>query len=172
MPGCPVSPSLISTCCCAYRDPEKLTLVRRRHAGVEVTAEFRELPEDPRVDAVAIVTAVLHYQVALAALKAGKHVLVDKPLIRISVQSRHLDRVMFINDSSHARRPTAANLLRPDGWRPEPTRVCRRASIGLHATIWGAMIRGRRGRHQGCRAGRRRHRRPGPHCRALIRWMD
>lgn len=72
-------------------DPEKLTLVRRRHAGVEVTTEFRKLPEDPRVDAVAIVTAVnTHYQVALAALKAGKHVLVDKPLIRISVQSRHL----------------------------------------------------------------------------------
>lgn len=72
-------------------DPEKLTLVRRRHAGVEVTTEFRELLTDPRVDAVAIATPVnTHYQLALAALKAGKHVLVDKPLARTSVQSRHL----------------------------------------------------------------------------------
>jgi predicted dehydrogenase len=49
-------------------DPEKLTLVRRRHAGVEVTTEFRELSADPRVDAVAIVTAVTYYQAALVAL--------------------------------------------------------------------------------------------------------
>jgi hypothetical protein len=47
-------------------DLEKLTLVRRRHAGVEVTTEL--LPTDPRVDAVAIVTAVPHYEAALAAL--------------------------------------------------------------------------------------------------------
>jgi hypothetical protein len=51
-------------------DPEKLTLVRRRHAGVEVASEFRELLTDPRVHAAAIATPVnTHYQLALAALK-------------------------------------------------------------------------------------------------------
>jgi predicted dehydrogenase len=56
-----------------------------------VTTQFRELPAGPRVDAVAIVTAVnTHDQVALAPLKESKHALFDKPLIRISVQSRHL----------------------------------------------------------------------------------
>jgi serine acetyltransferase len=35
-------------------------------------------------------------------------------------------------------------LLRRDGWKLEPTRVSRRASIRSHATMWGAMIGGRR----------------------------
>ena len=76
-----------------------LTLVRRRHAGVEVTTEFRELPADPRVDAVAIVTAVnTHYQVALAALKAGKHCAGRQAAHPDFCAIASLDRVMFIND--------------------------------------------------------------------------
>jgi predicted dehydrogenase len=72
-------------------DPEKLALVQRRHPGVEVTSDFRDLLADPRVDAVAVATPVhTHYELALAALKAGKHVLVEKPLAQTSVQSRHL----------------------------------------------------------------------------------
>lgn len=72
-------------------DPEKLALVRRRHPGVEVTSEFRDLLTDPRVDAVAIATPVhTHYELALAALKAGKHVLVEKPIAKTSTQSLHL----------------------------------------------------------------------------------
>jgi len=72
-------------------DPVKLALVQRRHAGVKVTAEFRDLLTDPRVDAVIVATPVhTHYELALAALKAGKHVLVEKPLARTSAQSRHL----------------------------------------------------------------------------------
>lgn len=70
---------------------EKLALVRRRHADVEVTTEFRDLLRDARVDALAIATPVhTHYELALAALKAGKHVLVEKPLAQTSEQSRHL----------------------------------------------------------------------------------
>jgi predicted dehydrogenase len=56
-----------------------------------VTSQFRDLLKDARVDAVAIATPVhTHYELALAALEAGKHVLVEKPLARTSVQSRHL----------------------------------------------------------------------------------
>jgi predicted dehydrogenase len=72
-------------------DHEKLALARRHHAGVEVTSRFRDLLTDARVDAVAIATPVhTHYELALAALKAGKHVLVEKPLAQTSAQSRHL----------------------------------------------------------------------------------
>jgi predicted dehydrogenase len=72
-------------------DPEKLALVRRRHAGVEATTEFRDVLADSRVDAVAIATPVhSHYELALAALAAGKHVLVEKPLTRTAEQSRRL----------------------------------------------------------------------------------
>ena len=73
------------------RDPERLILVRRRYAGVDVTTEVGDVLADARIDAVAIATPVhTHYELALAALKAGKHVLVEKPLAQTSAQSRHL----------------------------------------------------------------------------------
>jgi predicted dehydrogenase len=72
-------------------DREKLALVRRRHADVTVTTEYHELLEDSRIDAIAIATPVhTHYELALAALGAGKHVLIEKPLARTSEQARHL----------------------------------------------------------------------------------
>jgi predicted dehydrogenase len=72
-------------------DPEKLALVRRRHAAVEATTKFRELLADDRIDALAIATPVnTHYELALAALEAGKHVLVEKPLARTAEQARRL----------------------------------------------------------------------------------
>ncbi|HUC73076.1 MAG TPA: Gfo/Idh/MocA family oxidoreductase [Stellaceae bacterium] len=65
--------------------------MRRRYAGVDVTTEVGDVLADARIDAVAIATPVhTHYELALAALKAGKHVLVEKPLAQTSAQSRHL----------------------------------------------------------------------------------
>ena len=72
-------------------DPENLALVRRRYADVTVTTECRDLLKDNRIDAIAIATPVhTHYELALAALGAGKHVLIEKPLARTSEQARHL----------------------------------------------------------------------------------
>jgi predicted dehydrogenase len=72
-------------------DPEKLAVVRRRHADVTVTTEFRDLLKDSQIDAIAIATPVhTHYDLALAALGAGKHVLIEKPLARTAEQARHL----------------------------------------------------------------------------------
>ena len=53
--------------------------------------EFRDLLTDSRIDAIAIATPVsTHYELALAALRAGKHVLVEKPLAQTSEQVRRL----------------------------------------------------------------------------------
>jgi predicted dehydrogenase len=72
-------------------DPGKLAIVRRRHAEVTVTTEFRDLLKDSRIDAIAIATPVhTHYDLALAALGAGRHVLIEKPLTRTAEQARHL----------------------------------------------------------------------------------
>jgi predicted dehydrogenase len=72
-------------------DPEKLSLVRRRHPDVTLTSQFRDLLKDRRIDAIAIATPVhTHYELALAALAAGKHVLIEKPLARTSEEARHL----------------------------------------------------------------------------------
>src|SRR5262249_22119581 len=49
--------------------------------AVRTTADSRELLADPNVDAVIVATPVAtHYRLAMAAIEAGKHVLVEKPL--------------------------------------------------------------------------------------------
>jgi predicted dehydrogenase len=71
--------------------PERLAQVQDRFPEARVTTDFRELLADPNVDAVVIATPVsTHYSLALAALQAGKHVLVEKPLASSSKQAREL----------------------------------------------------------------------------------
>jgi predicted dehydrogenase len=72
-------------------DSKKLAAIRRLYPGVETTVEFRDLLRNPKIDAIAIATPVhTHYELALAALRAGKHVLVEKPLAHTSRQILHL----------------------------------------------------------------------------------
>ncbi|OYU92374.1 MAG: oxidoreductase [Bradyrhizobiaceae bacterium PARB1] len=75
----------------ADRDPAKLLASRHLYPGVAVTDSFEKLLDNPAIDAIAIATPVrTHYELALAALKAGKHVLVEKPLAPSADQVRHL----------------------------------------------------------------------------------
>jgi predicted dehydrogenase len=68
-------------------DPLKLAISKRHHPAVATTCDYRDLLKDPRIDAIAVATpAHTHYDLALAALKAGKHVLVEKPLAPTSEQ--------------------------------------------------------------------------------------
>jgi predicted dehydrogenase len=61
--------------------PERLASIGRRYPAVETTTDYRDLLRDSRVDAVVVATPVAtHFELALAALEAGKHVLVEKPL--------------------------------------------------------------------------------------------
>lgn len=53
----------------------------RRHPSARLFADWRDMLRDPAVDAVMIATPVAsHFEIALAALRAGKHVLVEKPM--------------------------------------------------------------------------------------------
>jgi predicted dehydrogenase len=72
-------------------DPAKLATCARRHPEIATTSDFTDLLRNPQIDAIAIATPVhSHYELALAALNAGKHVLVEKPLAQTSDQVRHL----------------------------------------------------------------------------------
>jgi predicted dehydrogenase len=60
---------------------DRLDRIGRRYPDVRRTTSYDELLEDPSVDAVAIATAVgTHFKLAMAALEAGKHVFVEKPM--------------------------------------------------------------------------------------------
>jgi predicted dehydrogenase len=61
------------------------------YSTVQVTADLADVLADPGVDAVAVATpAGTHLPVALAALRAGKHVLLEKPLAATVDQGREL----------------------------------------------------------------------------------
>ena len=62
-------------------DLDRAQRVASTYAGAAATADFRQVLDDPFVEAVAIATPPsTHARLAIAALRAGKHVLVEKPL--------------------------------------------------------------------------------------------
>jgi predicted dehydrogenase len=70
---------------------DRLDLVQRRYPGVEVTNDYRDILKHPKIDAVAISTPVsTHFSLALEALQAGKHVLVEKPMTTTSQEALRL----------------------------------------------------------------------------------
>jgi len=68
--------------------PERLAQLTARYPTAKVSTDYRDLISDASVDAVAIATPVSsHFELAMAALRAGKHVLVEKPMTATSEQS-------------------------------------------------------------------------------------
>lgn len=73
------------------RDPGRLQKVGSLYPAIRLTSSADELIRDPEVDAVVVATPVEgHFLLALAALEAGKHVLVEKPIASTSEQARKL----------------------------------------------------------------------------------
>ncbi len=63
------------------RDANKLAKAKTRYPAVVVTDSYEDVLEDPEVSAVLIATPIsTHFALAQAALVAGKHVFVEKPM--------------------------------------------------------------------------------------------
>jgi predicted dehydrogenase len=72
-------------------DARKLEVAQRRYPSLNTTSHFGDLLKNPEIDAVVIATPVsTHFELAMAALTAGKHVWVEKPLSETSLQARKL----------------------------------------------------------------------------------
>lgn len=71
--------------------PERLKQLKIRYPSIKTCANPQQLFDDAEIEAIAIVTPVTsHFELALAALYAGKHVLVEKPLAANSEQALQL----------------------------------------------------------------------------------
>lgn len=72
--------------------PELLAKAQVRYPTIQVTRDCQDIFADSKIDAVVIATPVsTHFDLALAALQAGKHVMVEKPM---TVSSEHAMRLI------------------------------------------------------------------------------
>lgn len=72
-------------------DADKLNSIQSLYPGVHTTTNYQELLDDAELDAIAIVTPVsTHFKLVDAAIEAGKHILVTKPLTNSSEEARAL----------------------------------------------------------------------------------
>jgi predicted dehydrogenase len=72
-------------------DQKKLDTVKKRFPAVKTSTDFQDLLRDDSIDAIAIATPVSsHFELGMAALKAGKHVWLEKPMTETSLQARKL----------------------------------------------------------------------------------
>src|SRR6476661_819827 len=75
----------------ADKNTERLQVLSRRYPGIEGVSDHRDILRNPDIDAVAISTPVsTHFPLAMEALQAGKHVLVEKPMTSSSDEARRL----------------------------------------------------------------------------------
>jgi predicted dehydrogenase len=70
---------------------ERLRLLKVRYPTVTTATDCCDLLADPSIDAIVVATPVSsHFELGMAALKAGKHVLIEKPLAANSEQAMQL----------------------------------------------------------------------------------
>jgi predicted dehydrogenase len=87
--------------------PEILQQVKTRYPQVALTPSYGEVLRDPSIEAVLLATPpATHYALAYAALVAGKHVWVEKPLTLAYDQGRKLvalaqerQRMLFVDET-------------------------------------------------------------------------
>jgi len=86
-------------------DRQRRDDAHRRYPSVRTTGDIEAVLEDTRVDAIVVATPVqTHHAIGRAALRAGKHVLVEKPLADQLVlaedlveEARHHDRILMVD---------------------------------------------------------------------------
>jgi predicted dehydrogenase len=108
----------------AAREPSRARELQRTRSPGDPAAQrwststYEELLADPRVDAVYIATpAALHHRWTMAALKAGKHVLCEKPLASNAAEASEMttfatDQGLILMEAFHWRYHPFAQAMR------------------------------------------------------------
>ena len=70
---------------------DQLEFVSRRYPSIRTTTHFEDVIADKSIDAIAIATPVAtHFELGMAALMAGKHLWLEKPMAETSRQAEKL----------------------------------------------------------------------------------
>lgn len=106
---------------CSYvsRDEAKAKAYARRYGGVRAYGDYGTAIDDPRVDAVVIaVPPRYHLDLALRALEAGKHIIVEKPAFltmedyqTVFDMRERVNRVVLVGENDHYK-PSVVRLRR------------------------------------------------------------
>jgi len=76
---------------CSDLKQERLNYIRNLYPFINTTTEYMEIINNPDIDLVAVCTPVFtHYEIALQALSAGKHVFIEKPMTATAEQAEEL----------------------------------------------------------------------------------
>jgi predicted dehydrogenase len=77
--------------CCADLYQERLDYITALYPTIISSTDYQEIIKDPSINAVAICTPVfVHFEIAMAALQAGKHILIEKPMTSNSAEAEKL----------------------------------------------------------------------------------
>jgi predicted dehydrogenase len=95
----------IDLACVCDTSPEQLAAVRAAHPGLSTTSNIADVFADKSLDAVAIITPVAsHFELGMAALRAGKDVWIEKPVTASTDEAQRLcdeadrrKRVLFVD---------------------------------------------------------------------------
>jgi predicted dehydrogenase len=96
---------VIDLACVCDASPQQLELVKKAYPDLRTTQNLTDVFGDETIDAVAIITPVAsHFQLAMDALTAGKHVWIEKPMTASSEEARRLcdeadkrSRILFVD---------------------------------------------------------------------------
>ncbi|KAI8948209.1 hypothetical protein F4801DRAFT_469734 [Xylaria longipes] len=123
----------------AARDPAKATTYAQKHGIPNVAKTYQDILDDPNIDCVYIpLPNGLHYVWAQRALKAGKHVLLEKPSVNNSTEAERL----FLSPSSDLPRPSQPVLLEAThdffhpAWTLFMAHVTPSAVASAKSTLW------------------------------------
>ncbi len=86
-------------------DERRMAPIKKTYPTVKTTKNYKDMIEDPKVDAIAIATPVMsHFELAKQALLNDKHVLIEKPMTAGVKQAKELidiakekDRVLMVD---------------------------------------------------------------------------
>jgi predicted dehydrogenase len=81
-------------------NPQRLAQVSARYPAVKTTVNYQDLLKDQAIDAMVIATPVsTHFELAIRALQAGKHVFLEKPMTATVEEGERL-----LDAADHAKR--------------------------------------------------------------------